>query len=143
LRYGGNFSANVHQWLIQAVFTAQYSKDPLISGEQLGVGGSFDVRGYQERETSADRGQIVKFEITTPAWQHFNLFAFYDYGHGSLETHSFGQIHDWSLSATGVGASWQWQNYVQARIAVANALDNAVTTQAGDSRIHASIVLRY
>lgn len=143
LRYGGNVSVNVRQWLIQTIFTAQYTNDPLISGEQLGVGGSYDVRGYQERETSADRGQIVKFEITTPAWQHINLFAFYDYGHGSLETHSFGRLNDWSLSSTGVGASWQWQNYVQAKLAVANALDNAVTTRAGDSRIHASIVLRY
>ncbi|WP_019868352.1 ShlB/FhaC/HecB family hemolysin secretion/activation protein [Methylovulum miyakonense] len=143
LRYGGNFSVNFQQWLVQTIFTAQYSQDSLIAGEQLGVGGSYDVRGYQERETSADRGEIVKFEVTTPSWQHINLFAFYDYGHGRLESHSGSQFYDWSLSSTGVGASWQWQNYLQAKIAVANALDNAVTTQAGDSRIHASIVLRY
>ncbi|MDD2725048.1 MAG: ShlB/FhaC/HecB family hemolysin secretion/activation protein [Methylovulum sp.] len=143
LRYGGNFSVNFQQWLIQTVFTAQYSQDALIAGEQIGVGGSYDVRGYQERETSADRGEIVKFEITTPTWQQFNLFAFYDYGHGRMENHAAGRFNDWSLSSTGVGASWQWQNYVQAKIAVANALDDAVTTRAGDSRIHASIVLRY
>ncbi|TAL46179.1 MAG: ShlB/FhaC/HecB family hemolysin secretion/activation protein [Methylovulum sp.] len=143
LRYGSTLSVNLHQWLVQTLFTGQHSGDPLIAGEQLGVGGSYDVRGYQERETSADSGEIVKFEITTPAWQKINLFAFYDYGHGYLHNALPGSLNDWNLSSTGVGANWQWQDHIQAKIAVANALNNAVTTQAGDARIHASIVLRY
>ncbi|MDO9105057.1 MAG: ShlB/FhaC/HecB family hemolysin secretion/activation protein [Methylovulum sp.] len=143
LRYGSTLSVNLQQWLIQTALTAQYSGDSLIAGEQLGIGGSYDVRGYQERETSADSGEIVKFEITTPSWQKVSLFAFYDYGHGYLNNAFPGSLTDWNLSSTGVGANWQWQDHVQAKIAVANALNNAVTTQAGDARIHASIVLRY
>lgn len=143
LRYGSNLAINFNQWLIQTVFTAQYSEDSLIAGEQLGVGGSYDVRGYQERETSADSGEIVKFEITTPSWQRINLFAFFDYGHGHLQHALPGTRNDWNLSSTGVGASWQWQSNIQAKIAFAEALNNAVTTHVGDSRIHASIVLRY
>ncbi len=143
LRYGASLLVNVRQWLIQTQFNAQYSDDYLIAGEQLGIGGSYDVRGYQERETSADTGEIVKFEITTPTWQKINLFAFYDYGHGYQNMALPGGLTDWNLSSTGVGASWQWQDHIMAKIAVANALNNAVTTRAGDSRIHASIVLRY
>ncbi|MDP2904386.1 MAG: ShlB/FhaC/HecB family hemolysin secretion/activation protein [Methylovulum sp.] len=145
LRYGSTLSVNLNQWLIQTIFTAQYSGDSLIAGEQIGVGGSYDVRGYQERETSADSGEIVKFEITTPSWQKINLFAFYDYGHGYSNRVLPGNVSDWNLSSTGVGANWQWRDHVQAKIAVANALNDAPngTTQAGDARIHASIVLRY
>lgn len=142
-RYGANVSANFNQWLVQTLFSAQYTDDTLIAGEQLGVGGSYDVRGYQERETSADTGEIVKLEITTPTWQQINLFAFYDYGHGYQNQPLQGELKDWNLSSTGVGASWQWRDNVMAKIAYANALNNAITTQAGDGRIHASIVLRY
>ena len=109
----------------------------------MGVGGSYDVRGYQERETSADSGEIIKVEITTPAWQKVNLFAFYDYGHGYSNNALPGSLRDWHLSSAGVGANWQWQDHIQAKIAVANALNDAVSTQAGDARIHASIVVRY
>ena len=143
LRYGSSFSYAIQQWLIQTQFSAQYSGDSLIAGEQLGVGGSYDVRGYQERETSADSGEIIKVEITTPAWQKVNLFAFYDYGHGYSNNALPGSLRDWHLSSAGVGANWQWQDHIQAKIAVANALNDAVSTQAGDARIHASIVVRY
>jgi hemolysin activation/secretion protein len=142
-RYGGNIAVNFKQWLIQTTLTGQYTQDHLIAGEQIGIGGSFDVRGYQERETSADRGEIFKLEVTTPSWNAINLFAFYDYGHGHSNRYADGSLNDWSLSGTGVGASWQWQTHVQAKIAYANALNNADTTHAGDSRIHASLVLRY
>ncbi|MDD5274535.1 MAG: ShlB/FhaC/HecB family hemolysin secretion/activation protein [Methylovulum sp.] len=143
LRYGANMFVNISQWLVQTQFTAQYSGDSLIAGEQLGIGGSYDVRGYQERETSADTGEIVKVEITTPSWQKISLFAFYDYGHGYQNTALPAGLKDWNLSSTGIGANWQWQDHLMAKIAVANALNNAVSTHAGDSRIHASIVLRF
>jgi len=143
LRYGANMGINLQQWQLQTIFIAQYTSNSLISGEQLGIGGSYDIRGYQERETSADRGEIVKIEATTPTWQHVNLFVFYDYGHGVLQSYTPGQRRDWSLSSTGVGAAWQWQQNLQAKVAYADALDDAVSTRAGDGRIHASIILRY
>ncbi|MCF7967262.1 MAG: ShlB/FhaC/HecB family hemolysin secretion/activation protein [Methylobacter tundripaludum] len=153
LRYGGSFSVNVENWLIQTSLTGQQSNNPLIAGEQLGIGGSFDVRGYEQRETGADSGEIVKFEVTTPAWpalslvegQKTNLFAFYDYGHGRLQSATPGQVKDWNLSGTGIGARFQWQEYFLGNIAFANALDTAEagTTKAGDNRIHANIVFKY
>lgn len=153
LRYGGNFSVNVKDWLAQTSLTGQHSNNPLIAGEQLGIGGSFDVRGYDQRETGADSGEIVKFELSTPAWsalslaegQKTNLFAFYDYGHGRLQSTTPGQVKDWNLSGTGIGARFQWREYFLGNIAFANALDTveAGTTKAGNNRIHANIVLKY
>lgn len=153
LRFGSNFSVNIKDWLLQTTFTGQQSHSPLIAGEQLGIGGSFDVRGYDQRETGADSGQIVKFEVTTPTLpalaaiegQKVNLFAFYDYGHGRLQSTTPGQVKDWNLSGTGVGARYQWREYFMGNIAFATALDTAEagTTKAGNNRIHANIVFKY
>ncbi|TAK62964.1 ShlB/FhaC/HecB family hemolysin secretion/activation protein [Methylobacter sp.] len=153
LRYGGNFSVNVKDWLMQTSLSGQHSHSPLIAGEQLGIGGSFDVRGYDQRETGADSGEIVKFEITTPVLpvldavegQKVNLFAFYDYGHGRLQSTTPGQIKDWNLSGTGIGAHYQWRENFMGNIAFATALDTAEagTTKAGNNRIHANIVFKY
>jgi len=145
IRYGSNFSVYVKDWLVQTSLTGQQSHNPLIAGEQLGLGGSFDVRGYEQRETGADSGEIVKFELTTPAWQKINLFAFYDYGHGRLQSTSPGQTKDWNLSGTGIGARYQWRDYFMGNIAFATALDTVAngTTQAGNNRIHANIVFKY
>ncbi len=144
IRYGGNFLANIKDWLIQTTLIGQQSSYSLIAGEQLGIGGSFDVRGYNQRETGADSGQIVKFEITTPPWQGINLFSFFDYGHGSLNNTTPTQVKDWSLSGTGLGARFQWKEYVMGNITYANALKtaDAGTTEAGDSRIYFNVVYK-
>lgn len=145
LRYGANVSVSLQDWLVQTSLSGQHSAHPLIAGEQLGLGGSFDIRGYEQRETGADSGEIVKFEVTTPAWQKINLFAFYDYGHGRLHSTTPGQTKDWNLSSTGIGARFQWRDYFMGNIAFANALDTAEngSTQAGNNRIHANIVFKY
>jgi hemolysin activation/secretion protein len=121
----------------------------LIAGEQLGIGGSYDVRGYQERETSGDKGEIVKVELTTPTYEQFSLFTFYDYGHGHNNSAIEGQLKDWSLNSTGVGANWQWRQNVSAKLTYAVALNDvsnfpdAQTSKSGDSRILATVVVRY
>ncbi len=145
IRYGSSFSVNVKDWLLQIGLTGQHSHNPLIAGEQLGIGGNFDVRGYEQRETGADSGEIVKIELTTPAWQKINLFTFYDYGHGRLQSTTPGQTKDWNLSSTGIGARYQWSEYFFSNIAFATALDTVEngTTKAGNNRIHANIVFKY
>jgi len=143
LRYGASILMNFNQWLVQTSLAGQYSQDTLIAGEQLGIGGSYDVRGYQERETSADKGEIIKFELTTPTYQQISLFTFFDYGHGHRNSPLSGELKDWNLSSTGIGANWQWRKHILTKITFAQALENAQTTQAGDSRIHGSIVLRF
>lgn len=153
IRYGSNFSANVKEWVLQTSLTGQHSHNPLIAGEQLGIGGSFDVRGYDQRETGADSGEIVKVELSTPNLsslslvdgQRVNLFAFYDYGHGRVQSITPGQAKDWNLSGTGIGARFQWRDNFMGNIAFANALDTveAGSTKAGNNRIHANIVIRY
>ncbi len=143
-RYGTNLGTNFDEWSISASLSGQYSEKPLIAGEQLGIGGSYDVRGYEQRETSADNGQIIKIELTSPAWEKINAFVFYDYGHGSKEKPLASERKEWNLSATGIGAKWSWQEYINTSLTFATALnDSQVTTKAFNNRLLFNISLRY
>ncbi len=148
IRYGTTFFTNFGEWSLSTGFNGQYSHSPLIAGEQLGIGGSYDVRGYEQRETGADSGQILKVELTSPAWENINAFIFYDCGHGTREKPLEGETKSWTLNGAGIGAKWQWQENISTNIAFATALNDAKginggTTQAGNNRIHMNVNLRY
>ena len=147
IRYGANLNTNLGQWFFTANLTGQYSHKPLISGEQIGIGGSYSVRGYNERETSADTGEVLKLELYTPRWQGINLLTFYDYGHGRQQSTVVGEKESWTLSSVGIGARYQWKKHLLASIDLAHTLDPGTATgertNTGTNRIHASIVLRY
>ena len=142
-RYGTNFITSYEKWSLKGTFTGQYAAKPLISGEQLGIGGSYDVRGYEQRETGADNGEIMKVELTTPTWEKINAFAFYDYGRGSKEKTLVGEIKDWNLSATGIGAKLTWQENFNASLTLATALNDAATTKAFNNRLLLNVSMRY
>lgn len=142
-RYGANAMTSFDEWLVTTSVSGQYSNQPLIAGEQIGIGGSFDVRGYEQRETGADNGQIAKIELTTPAWEKANAFVFFDYGHGSRENAQKGEIKDWHLSSTGIGAKWSLENNVNTSLTFATALNDATTTKAFNNRLLLNVALRY
>lgn len=142
-RYGANAMTSFDEWLVTTSISGQYSNQPLIAGEQIGIGGSFDVRGYEQRETGADNGQIAKIELTTPTWEKANAFVFFDYGHGSRENPQKGELKDWSLSSTGIGAKWSLENNVNTSLTFATALNDATTTKASNNRLLLNVSLRY
>jgi hemolysin activation/secretion protein len=145
LRYGTTFLIHFNEWMVSTNVMGQYSSQVLIAGEELGIGGAFDVRGYSQRETGADNGQILKFEVTTPSWQKMNLFTFYDFGHGQLQNVGFNQAKEWTMSGIGLGARVQWREYFMGNIAFATALNTVPggITKEGDNRIHANIIFKY
>jgi hemolysin activation/secretion protein len=53
-------------FLARAAFSGQYTKDPLVPGEQFGMGGATSVRGFYERESANDRGYRVSAELYGP-----------------------------------------------------------------------------
>ncbi|MDQ7090671.1 MAG: ShlB/FhaC/HecB family hemolysin secretion/activation protein [Methylococcales bacterium] len=145
-RYGANVSTNFKEWLFKVSLTGQYSDEPIISGEQLGIGGRYSVRGYNERETSADSGQVVNLEVYTPHLYGVNLLAFYDYGYGHQQNVVEGEVKNWVLSSVGVGIRWQWKGTVFATLDLAHALDKNVQiegTQRSTNSAHASLVFRF
>jgi hemolysin activation/secretion protein len=75
---------------IQTIFRAdiQLTNDPLLSLEQLPVGGRYSVRGYRENQLVRDNGVIASLETRIPlaqdaVWADYLQFApFFDYGQG-------------------------------------------------------------
>lgn len=50
-------------WSLSARANAQWSNQPLVSAEQFGAGGSYSVRGYEERALNTDAGVTASLEL--------------------------------------------------------------------------------
>ena len=145
IRYGAFAVLNSGNWQFRANLNGQYSNEPLISGEQFGIGGSSSVRGYNEREAGSDIGQNLTLEAYAPAWHGLNLLAFYDYGQGrSHNIVTAADIKDqWHLASIGLGLRWLWQGKVQTSLDWGHTLRQGVATSDNHNHIHASVSLQF
>jgi hemolysin activation/secretion protein len=128
--------------------TGQYTNEPLIPGEQLGVGGERTVRGFEERTIAADKGLILNLEAWSPPFAELygvRFLAFFDIGHKVLEEPLAGQRHNDTISSIGVGARWQWHNQLTAALDYGQPLANADGEAAdrGNSKWHFTLQYRY
>ncbi len=111
-RYGANLSyALGADWQARAQFNGQYTNDPLVPGEQYGIGGASTVRGFSEREFANDRGYSGNVEIYTPdlsglfgvtAFQS-RLLVFYDRGYVSRIDPMPGDTVNTEIASIGPG----------------------------------------
>jgi hemolysin activation/secretion protein len=75
-----------HQWVSRV--TGQYSPDPLLSLEQLIIGGASTVRGYRESSLLRDTGILASLEFRLALWPrregnpYLQLVPFADIGAG-------------------------------------------------------------
>ena len=53
-------------YLLRVLFNAQYTRNPLVTSEQFGMGGADSVRGFLEREVANDIGHRFSLEGYTP-----------------------------------------------------------------------------
>jgi hemolysin activation/secretion protein len=131
-------SAMTPEWGLRAALEAQYTSTPLISAEQFGLGGARSVRGFQERESSGDRGWRVTGEVLSPrlAEQH-RLLAFVDAGRHDRLNLLPGEAAGASLVSYGVG--WRWAvGPVSTSLDWARVVRGTPTTPAGSNAVHFS-----
>lgn len=85
----------------------QLTPDPLLSLEQLSVGGRYSVRGYRENQLVRDNGVIASLEARIPLVHHapwadyLHLAPFFDFGRGWNKGDS--EKDKKSLSSVGIG----------------------------------------
>jgi hemolysin activation/secretion protein len=115
-RYGANFiyafPADIQ---LRLLFNGQYTNDPLIPGEQFGLGGASSVRGFQEREVSDDRGNAGTIELYSPDIcslidinkAKFRMLVFYDVGEVSRVDPLPAEESYTLISSVGAGARLQ------------------------------------
>ena len=145
LRYG--ISADVQlptQWVLRINVSGQDSRQPLISGEQIGLGGVYSIRGYQEREAAGDNGHIFHGELWAPQWfPGVNLLAFYDYGFANLVKPQPGDRDNQLLRSTGFGMRWHINQHFDTTADFAHAFDTTQFTAKGDNMLHYSIMYQF
>ena len=145
LRFGGSGDASLPAgWLLSGRIDGQYAGEPLIPGEQFGIGGAYSVRGYEEREAAGDSGAFASAEIWAPSLPlDVRLLGFLDYGVVHNDQPLPGERTNTDLLSAGLGLRWRWRSNVSASVDLAHTFDSANATEAGDNKIHFNLLLRY
>jgi hemolysin activation/secretion protein len=143
-RYTLDGSKALGGWVATARLRGQYSSDALIPGEQFGIGGASLVRGLEEREGTGDKGYVATLEVMTPPlFEGLRALAFADTGQARLVAAGGVPATAQHATSAGLGIRYQWRRNVSLAADWAYVFDGTGTTNSGDNRFHASLVVRY
>ncbi len=106
-------------WAFAVKLKGQLATGALLPSEQLGLGGLYSVRGYDERTFSIDEGLLASFEVRTPSFSptttgHDNLlfFAFTDWGMGGNHFKPSNEHKTLNLVGVGPGLRYAVMEYL-------------------------------
>jgi hemolysin activation/secretion protein len=122
---------------------AQISPQPLVSPEQLGLGGTESVRGYYESEALGDYGAYGQVELRTPSLAHLvggpltsvRLHLFADAGTVAIRDPLPEQASSATLVSVGAGMRVRLYDHFSGSLENATALTNGPATRAGNDRV--------
>ena len=129
-------------WQFRANFMAQYTDDALVAGEQFGIGGADNVRGFGERYASNDKGYRTMVEAYTPdlakrigfSESRLRFLAFYDTGAVRRNYATPNEADGANLDSAGLGLRWSRKNYFTARLDLAHVLHDGSGYSEPDNR---------
>ncbi len=130
-RFGANYSRSfLGDWQARIRLDAQYTDDALVTGEQFAIGGADNVRGFNERYSSNDKGYRTNWEIYSPDWaKHLGLesgrlrfLTFYDTGVTYRNHVQPGELSATSLDSVGFGLRFSYKSNFTLRLDVAHIL---------------------
>lgn len=128
--------------------STQVSDQPLVSGEQFGIGGTESVRGYLQSEAIGDQGAAVQLELHSPplaplfgfkGLNNFELLSFVDVGRVSLREATADQEDEFSLWGAGVGARVQLFRTLSSELDYAWPLRTGPSADAHEPEFHFSV----
>lgn len=139
-------------WQSRVAASAQFTRDPLISGEQLGMAVNAAVRGFHERVLARDRGWVLNMELFTPNWaaktrspvEDLRGVVFLDAGAGRY-VKAPGELDDQyaRISSIGVGLRAMDQKRFSLKVDVARVIQGAGVRQSGDWMGHLAMTLAF
>lgn len=137
---------------------SQVADGPLVSSEQISVGGMDTVRGYLESETLGDDGVVGNFEVRSPdigSWlqkqmkdetgqgaprfttfNEWRLFGFADAGHANVQRPLPNQISSFDLWSYGVGSRFKVFSTINGVVVLSVPMKDQAYTRAGDPRFN-------
>jgi hemolysin activation/secretion protein len=132
-----------NKWELHGNLSGQWTDEPLIPGEQFGVGGSQSVRGFKDRIVSGDEGVRANAELWTPVLHNnLRLFGFVDAGYVSLEEDIPGTDDSETISSIGLGMRWAWKNQLSVALDWGYVTDGSDSTDSGENRLHVNLFYR-
>lgn len=128
----------------------QFTDAPLISNEQLSIGGNNSVRGYFESQKMGDRGTSAGLELFTPVLlgsikklSHFTLSTFVEGaavetlvplpGEGESAADVIGTSESATLYSAGVGAAFSLFNDLSVKVDLAYPLKDSCNETCGEN----------
>ena len=151
-RYGANYArALPRDWQVRVLITGQHTDHALVSGEQFGIGGAENLRGFLERAVANDRGYRGSVELYAPDlasifhWttMHGRLLGFYDWGTVTRNSAQPGESSGQSPASAGFGMRLNAGKSFTARVDYAHVLHGAGAETTGHTRVHMSISFVY
>jgi len=150
-RYGFNYVRQFrNDWQSRLGFSGQYTQDPLVPGEQFGVGGPDSVRGYELRELANDRGMAAQLELYTPDLARgvglsdsykLRLLGFFDYGSVSRVDPLPGETTEAFIKSAGIGMRVDYRKSAVLRLDLAQILEETANRDNGSWRLTGAIAL--
>jgi len=151
-RFGASMvNAFANNWQIRAAFSAQYTSDALVSGEQFGIAGATAVRGFLEREIVRDKGYVANFELYSPSLAgrlvpgegNLRALVFYDVANAANNPLAGEAKQQVSIASVGAGFRWNIQRNFNTRFDLARVVDEGGSKKAGDLRGHLSVYVGF
>ncbi len=149
IRVGGEARYNLpKKYMLAVKINAQEADEPLIPGEQFGLGGLYSLRGFEEREVTVDRGYRANVELWSPLLPYqTRLGVFVDIGHGKRFNALPGEVESETLSSAGLAATWLWKKRLSAGFYFGHVLDGVSETipdrsRDGDEKFHFNVLYR-
>ena len=129
-------------WQFRTNFAGQFTNDALIAPEQFGIGGADNIRGFNERYASNDKGYKTTFELYTPdygkAWGladgRLRFLAFYDTGSLRRNFTTDNELDQASLDSAGLGLRLSYKTSFTMRLDVAHVLHDGTNYNPPDTR---------
>jgi hemolysin activation/secretion protein len=148
-RYAIEYSYRfANDWTVSLRHKGQVAGEPLVAGEQFGLGGMQSVRGFAERELLGDNGWNTNLEVIAPQFGEsgVSLLLFYDRGHLENEEENDDTVAEpleLDPASAGLGLRWLWREQLGLRADAASVLEGAGETEDGDTAFHFSLFYRF
>ena len=141
VRFSLEAAMSVAQWQYGGRIKGQLSGDPLIPGEQFGLGGSGSVRGFPDRVVSGDYGYSWSLEALGPAFDGYPIRPLLFVDGGNVHQKVAG-ISD-NLMSAGAGLRLSYPN-MQVALDLAQVINrNNAQTSGRPLRMHLSASYRF
>jgi hemolysin activation/secretion protein len=135
--------------------SGQLASGNLLRSEQLSLGGSTSLRGYEESAANGDQGWVASIELRSPPLPLLGLFgnesfkddlvllAFLDAGSVSSVERLPNEPSSLDLASVGVGLRYRFNTQLSVRFDYGWQIGDEAGFSGDDSRAHISVLLSY